>query len=258
MIFRIDDIGSSTKYYNQHGKRLFTFRGIPLFYFPLADFWFLKRIKPFKEWAPYEELTGNEWKTLLDIFKKNNIKPIVAVTACWVDEKNNLIPFPEKFPEEAEILKKASKNGDIVIANHGLTHCVVGKHLPKIFGSVRKYHREFWPEIDQKIHDEHIIKSQKILEDYFEKNIEIFIPPGNIWSLKTYNALKKTNIKQIIANAYMQDSNEKLENMRFINDSHGYFNFHDRELKLFGPKWLEDQINMLKENSEYVLPKNEG
>lgn len=240
--FRIDDIGASTKYFDQHGKKLFFWKNIPIFYFPLANFWFLKRILPFKKWAPYEELAPAEWRMFLNIFKKNDIVPIIAVTACWVDEKSRLIPFPEKFPEQAEILKQAFLQGEIVIANHGLTHCVVGKHLPKPFSSNRKFHREFWPSLSQEIHNEHIRRSQEILEDYFGKTIEIFVPPGNIWSKKTYAALKNTGIKKVISMRYMLDSNEPMQDIEFIDDKNGFFNFHDRELKLFGEKWLLDKI----------------
>lgn len=240
--FRIDDVGASTKYYNQHGKKLFTYRGIPYFYFPLANFWFFKRIPPFKQWGKYEELTKDEWINLLNIFKKYNIKPIIGITACWVNKKSKLIPFPKKFPEQAEVLKRAFINNDISIANHGLTHCVVGNHLPKPLSSNKKYHREFWPWLDKEIHKEHILKSQKILEHFFQKPITIFIPPGNVWSFKTYEALKKTNIKQVICNRYMLDSNQSLEDIEFIDDSEGFFNLHDRELKLYGKKWLSNKI----------------
>lgn len=245
MLFRIDDIGASTKKYNQHGKKLFRFKNFPVFYFPLADFWFFKKIRPFKGWAPYDELTKEEWRKFLEIFKKNGIKSIIAITAAWVDDKNNLIPFPEKFPEEAAILKEAFLNNEIIIANHGLTHCVVGQHLPKFFTSARKYHREFWPYLKEEIHREHILESQKILEDFFEKPIEIFVPPGNVWSKKTYQAMKNTSLKKIISNKYMLDCNEPMDNVEFINDGN-YFNFHDRELKLFGTTWLVNKINELK------------
>lgn len=240
--FRIDDIGASTKWYEQYGKKVFKYNNKPFFYFPLADWWFFKLIWPFKKWAKYDELTVEEWKNFLEIFKKNNIKPIISITASWVDEKNNLVPFPEKFPEEASILKNAFKNDEIEIANHGLTHCVVGKHLPKFFSGNRKYHREFWDYLSESIHKEHIQKSQEILENYFEKSITIFVPPGNIWSKKTYEALKNTNIKKIICNRYMLDSDEKMEGIEFVDDKKGFFNFHDRELKLYGVKWLEEKI----------------
>ncbi len=242
-IFRIDDIGASTKYFNQHGKKWVTLFGKVRIPFPLANFWFFKRIEPFRGWAKYDELTSREWKIFLDIFEKNKIVPVIAITATWVDKNSRLIPFPEKFPEEARILKEAFLNGKIIIANHGLTHCVVGKHLPRFFSSNREYWREFYSHIEENVHKDHIIKSQKILEDFFEKPIEIFVPPGNIWSIKTYKAFMGTNIKKVMANKYMSDSDVKMENIEFQDDEHDVCVFHDRELKLFGAKWLLIKIN---------------
>lgn len=218
-VIRIDDVGASTKKFNQYSN------------FLLANFWFLKRMWPFKRWGPYEELTISEWMFFLNLFSEHNIKPIVAVTACWVDEHSNLIPFPDKFPEEADFLKKAWYENKIEVANHGLTHCVVGKHLPRFFGSNREYHREFWPFLAQEVHDDHVHKSQNILENYFERNVEIFVPPGNVWSLKTYKSLKGTNIRRIISGRYMMDSDEKIEDIEYVCDTVGFLNLHDRELK---------------------------
>ena len=242
---RIDDVGASTKHFNQHGKKIFYYKGIPFFFFPLANFWFFKRIWPFKKWAPYSELTAEEWVIFLDIFEKHDVKPIVSITACWVEKNGDLVDFPTKFPREASVLKKAVKDGKILIANHGLTHCVVGKHLPKFWGSNRRWHREFWSELSQKWHEEHTEKSQKILEGYFEQQIHIFVPPGNIWSHKTYKAVKKTNIRKIISYRYMMDSDEKMEGIEFVDDKKDFFVFHDRELKLYGEKWLIKNIKAL-------------
>jgi len=234
MIFRIDDIGASTKKYNQHSKS-FPFCSV-------FNVWFLKRMWPFKGWGPYNELTLQEWQDFLLVCAKNNIKPIVAITACWVEKNGKPISFPEKFPEQAQFLKQALQQGKIVIANHGLTHCVVGKHLPKFFGSNRKFHREFWPWLADDIHEKHILKSQEILEKFFEKPIEIFVPPGNIWSVKTYEALKKTNIKKVIANRYMADSEEDMQGIEFCDDREGFFVFHDKDLKLKGTQWINNMM----------------
>ncbi len=57
--FRIDDIGASTKQFEQYGRWKF------------ANFWFLKRIWPFKKWGPYQELTDKEWQEILAVFKKH-------------------------------------------------------------------------------------------------------------------------------------------------------------------------------------------
>ncbi len=240
---RIDDIGASTKQLNQYGRTVFKIKNHRVFYFPLANFWFFKRIKPFKGWGPYNELTTEEWQVFLDTFVKYKIKPIIAITACWVDTAGCLVPFPEKFPEEAGLLKKAEHSGLITVANHGLTHCVVGRHSPLFWGSNRNFHREFWPWLDESVHLDHVLKSQKILEDYFEKDINIFVPPGNVWSKKTYQALKKTHINKVICNHYMLDSEEKMDGIEFVNDRKGFVNLHDRELKLNGAKWFADFLN---------------
>jgi hypothetical protein len=245
-IFRIDDIGASTKQFNQHGKKWFNLFGRKILYFPFSNLGFLKRIDPFRGWAKYDELTAEEWKDLFIVFEQNKIKPIIAITANWVDENSVLIPFPEKFPEQAKLLKEAFLSDKIIIANHGLTHCVVGKHLPKFWGSNRNFHREFLPRLDQVVHSEHILKSQEILEGFFEKKIEILVPPGNLWSLKTYSALEGTNIKFVMCNKYMADSDQEMKNIVFLPDSNNMFVFHDRELKLYGVKWLKEIINKFK------------
>lgn len=242
--WRIDDIGASTKYYNQWGKTKFSWHGLTYFYFPWANYLFFKRIWPFKGWAKYEELTAEEWRKYLPIFGANNIKPLVAITASWVDEHSRLIPFPEKFPAEAMILKKAWQEGKITVANHGLTHSVVGNHLPYLRHSNRKMHREFWPDLPAEIHREHILEAQKILESYFERPITIFVPPGNVWAEKTYEALKGTNIKTVMAARYMLDTNKPMEGVEFIKDN-DYFISHDRDLKLGGEKWLHKKIKEL-------------
>lgn len=236
--FRIDDVGASTKYYNQHGKKVFKWRGLPIFYYPLANVWFFKRAWPFKQWAPYEEITKEEWLSFLEIFASYNIAPIISITAAWVDKSSVLAPFPEKFPGQAGVLKEALQRDRIVVANHGLTHCVVGEHLPRFWRSNRKEHREFWPHLPQEVHTEHILRSQEILEGFFERPITLFVPPGNVWSQKTYQALLKTNIKKVISGRYMMDSNQPMQGIEFVSDRQGFFNFHDRELKLHGKEWL--------------------
>jgi len=229
-IFRIDDVGASTKQFEQYSR------------FKWANFSFLKRLPGLKAWGPYQELNVKKWEEILNIFQIHKIKPIIAITATWVEKDSSLTPFPKKFPVEATILKKALQKDKIIIANHGLTHCIVGKHLPLFRHSNRYFHREFWPNLPQKIHTTHIIESQKILENYFEKPITIFVPPGNVWSIKTYHALKKTSIKKVISSRYMLDYNKPISDIKFINDRQNFFSFHDRELKLFGPKWLNQKI----------------
>jgi hypothetical protein len=240
--FRIDDIGASTKHFNQYGKHWIRFGGRKMIPVPFANFWFFKRLPGIRRWGRYDELTVAEWQKLLSLFKQANIVPIIAVTATWVERDGTLTPFPEKFPEEAAFLKTAFAQGDIIIANHGLTHCVVGKHLPKFWGSNRRFHREFYPEFDQSLHRDHIVRSQQILEGFFERPITILVPPGNVWSKKTYHALRDTNITVVRCNRYMADSAEPMVGVSFIPDAAGSFVCHDRELKLYGAPWLAAQI----------------
>lgn len=243
MIFRIDDIGASAKHFEQHGQKWFKLFGKKIIYFPFANFWFFKRIKPFKRWAKYDELTVKEWEKFLPIFEKNNIVPIVAVTACWVDERSRLTPFPQKFPEEALLLKKAFHEGKVIIANHSLAHCVVGKHLPKFWGSNRSEWREFIPSLPSETHRSNIHRSQEILETFFEQPITIFVPPGNVWSVKTYHALAGTNLKTVMCARPPVDGPMPADgDIVFKQDNESVFAFHDKELKLYGVQWLEDKI----------------
>lgn len=246
IICRIDDIGASSKLYNQHGKVLFFRKGIPFFFFPLANIGGFKRIFPFREWGPYEEVTAEEWRIFLRIFKEYGISPVISITAAWVDKDCRQTPFPEKFPEQAAILKEASDRGEVIIANHGLTHCVVGRHLPSFWRSNRKYHREFFDSVPFATQREHIETAQRILEDYFQKTVDIFVPPGNVWCKKTYEALVGTHIKIVFCLRYMQDSNEPMDGIEFISDADCSLVMHDRELKLHGEEWLRAKLNKLR------------
>lgn len=244
-VFRIDDIGASTKWYNQHGKKRVRLFGCIPFYFPFANVWFFKRIEPFRGWAPYNEVTAQEWIGFLTLFAQKGIVPIIAITATWVDETGKLIPFSEKFPEQAAVLKQALQKGQIMIANHGLTHCVVGKHLPRFWSSNRAYQREFLPELPEKTHREHIMRAQEILETFFERPITILVPPGNMWSIKTYHALEGTNIDTVMCNRYMIDATTEMEGVTFVPDDATMVVCHDRELKLYGESWLSKKIDEL-------------
>jgi hypothetical protein len=239
-LLRIDDIGASTKQFNQYGQKKARLLGLPC-YFPLANLGFFKRIEPWRGWGPYEELTATEWQTYLDFFQSQNIKPIVAITASWVEAGGTLTPFPQKFPEEASLLKQAAEAGLITIANHGLSHSVIGYHLPKFWQGNRQFHREFWPYLPQSTHDEHLSKSQEILENFFQRPVSIFVPPGNIWSHKTYQALRQTNIRQVMANRYMSDSQEAMEGIEFVADQ-DYLVIHDRDLKLKDLNYLKNLL----------------
>lgn len=245
--FRIDDIGASTKHFNQYGKHWVKIGGKKIIPIPFANFWFFKRLPGIRKWGKYDELTAAEWQEILTVFKQAGMVPIVAITATWVEKDGSRTPFPEKFPEAAAVLKTAFDRGEVIIANHGLTHCLVGKHLPRLFGSNRRYHREFYTELDASVHRDHIVQSQKILEEYFTQPITILVPPGNLWSTKTYAAMQGTNLTTVMCARYMIDSTEPIHGIAFIPDKDGVVAFHDRELKLYGTPWLQNLIDKTHE-----------
>ena len=239
IFLRIDDIGASTKKFEVYSKNRF------------GNILFLKYLKYYRAWAPYPELTKNEWEQILEILSKNNAKLTVGVTASWVEKDSTLVPFPEKYPEQAELLKYASESGLIEIANHGFTHCVVGKHLPRLFISNRTYHREFWDWIPRDVHFEHLESSQKIFNDWLGVLPSSLIPPGNVYSVDTVDAAEKFGIK--IINSYI---NHNLESkVKIVNDD-SIDAFHDRELVLYGVKWLEEKIKSYENITSFNLLKD--
>jgi peptidoglycan/xylan/chitin deacetylase (PgdA/CDA1 family) len=222
---RIDDIGASSKRFEVYSK------------VPCGNLLFLKYLSSFKAWGPYDELSTERWREIFDILRKFNAKLTVAVTAGWVEKDGAIIPFPVKFPAQASAIKKAIEEGLIEIANHGLTHCVIGRHLPRLFTSNRKYHREFWPQLDERIHYEHIEKSQKILQDYFQTPVTTLVPPGNVFSNATVKAAEKFGIKLINCNTKAG----VIGDVGIIGDDN-ILAFHDRELAIYGIGWLRQRL----------------
>ena len=236
IFLRIDDIGASSKKFEVYSNNRF------------GNILFLKYLKYFKAWARYPELSKNELEQVFATLIKYNAKLTVGVTASWVEKDNTLVPFPEKYPEQADVLKTAREDGLIEIANHGLTHCVVGQHLPRMFTSNRKYHREFWEWVPRDVHFEHLEKSQKIFNDWLGLSPTTLIPPGNVYSADTLDASEKYGIK--IINSYM---NHNIESEVKVIDSDNIDPFHDRELVHYGVKWLEEKIKSYPDGTIYSL-----
>ena len=231
---RIDDIGASTKKFEVYSK------------LPFGNFLFLKYLYPFKAWAPYDEINYVKWNKIFDMLHKYNSKLTVGVTASWVDEKNNLIPFYEKFPKESKILYEAHKNKLIKIANHGLTHCVVGKHLPKLFTSNRNLHREFWDYLDTSVHHNHLQNSQNFFLDWIGEMPNLFIPPGNVYSIKTIESAKKHSIKYINSSKIIKNNLIKIINIDNV------FAFHDKDLQeKNGLSWLSQVLKNYSSNHAF-------
>ncbi len=233
---RMDDIGASSKKYEVYSKN------------KIGNILFLKYFRPFKAWGPYDELSERELENIFELLDLYKIQVTFGITAAWVDKNSRLLPFNEKYPTQSNLIKKAFEKKLIKIANHGLTHCVIGKHLPKLFSSNRKFHREFWEWVDLKTQDYSIKKSQEIFYSWLNYKPHIFVPPGNVYAKKTLEILEKYDFRLISTNKLVSNN---ISNIKFINPKN-VFAFHDRELKLFGINWLKSNIEKLKDNYEIV------
>jgi len=240
---RIDDIGASSKKYEVYSKNR------------LGNIFFLKYLRRYKAWGPYRELTSSDWEDVFGLLEKHNARLTVGITASWVERDGTLVPFPEKYVLEADILKQASNSGLIEIANHGLTHCVVGQHLPKLISSNRKYHREFWDFMPRSTHFEHLEKSQEIFTDWLEKTPTTFVPPGNVYTSTTVDACAKFGIKRINSYRAVDHQNDIVD---IVNEDNVNA-FHDREIVLNGVNWFESLLCKLGtrgEDKEYVFVRD--
>jgi len=240
IVLRMDDVGASTKHFEVYSKKIF------------GNFLFLKYLPYFRAWGVYDEISSEEWKKIFDYMDVHGAKLTIGVTAAWVEQDSTLIEFPEKFPRQAEVLKEASASGLVEIANHGLTHCVVGKHLPRLFSSNRQYHREFWDWLPEELHESHLRDSQKIFQSWLGSKCETLIPPGNVYSKKTLKACKENGI--IAVNSSVEI--DKDSTTRYINDEN-VDAFHDREIVLLGRSWLFKKIEEYKKKgTEFLLIKD--
>jgi peptidoglycan/xylan/chitin deacetylase (PgdA/CDA1 family) len=233
---RMDDVGASTKKYEVYSKN------------PLGNFLFLKYLPLFRAWGPYRELYSSEWEQICGLLAEYSAKLTVGITASWVEPSGELIPFPEKFPRQAEIIKKGVASGLLEVANHGLTHCVVGSQLPRLFSSNRNFHREFWDWIPREVHFAHLKKSQEIFFDWLGKRPTMLIPPGNIYSADTVEAADEYGIRKI--NSYININHDFLVK---VIDSEEIEAFHDREVVLDGLDWLDNKLKQYKDNPEFVF-----
>ncbi len=234
IVFRMDDVGASTKLYEIYSKKIF------------GNFFFLKKMKYFKAWGPYNEIEANQWIEIFDYIGENNFKLSLAVTASWVDHQNNLIPFYDKFPKQAKIINDNLKYNFLEITNHGLTHCVVGKHLPKLISSNRKYHREFWDWLPYDLHYSNLNESSKIFKKWLGFSPKILVPPGNVYSLKTIKACENLNFDIINSSKEIQN-NSKIK----ILNNNKVFTFHDRDIVLNGIEWLKKQYKEKSSRYEF-------
>lgn len=236
LALRIDDIGASSKRYEVYSD--WCWRKGPL---RLDGNWlFLKHLPPFRKWGPYREITAQEWNAIYNLLEKSGAKLTVAVTAAWAESERRLIPFPVRFPKQAATLKEGLEQGLIEIANHGLTHCVLKDNAfkPKWFSSNRRYHREFWDWITLEIQEEHIRRSQDILQNWFDTEIATFVPPGNVFTDATLEIAQRYGLRYVSCNTPPRIYGQ----MVIIGDEQVVL-FHDRDIVLNGVVWLRQLID---------------
>jgi peptidoglycan/xylan/chitin deacetylase (PgdA/CDA1 family) len=240
MALRLDDVGAASKAHEVYGTTRIRLGRLAL-PFP-GNLLFLKYLPPIKRWAPYPELTAAQWEGILAALADAGAKLTVAVTAGWVERDGRIVPFPEKFPGAARVLRQGLERGLLEIANHGYTHCVIedGLFRPRLFSGNRPYHREFYDWLPEEIHREHLRSAQAILGSWFGAAIETLVPPGNVLSPKTVAAAADSGIR-FISRAGGAPSADTA-GITFVDDSR-ILAFHDRDIITGGLGYLRRQLD---------------
>lgn len=227
----MDDVGASSKRYEIYSKAL----PLPGPAGSVGDVLFLKALPPFRAWGPYRELSDAEWGSILDVLRHERSRLTAAITATWVTWNGDLIPFPERFPHQAAIIRRGVDEGLLEVANHGLTHCVLtGRAFrPRWFTGNRRAHREFWPWLPHEVHLEHLERAQRILEDWIGRPIASFVPPGNVFSATTLVAAEAVGLRVVSCRTTPRESGL----IKIVGDEHVRA-FHDRDIVLGGVESL--------------------
>ncbi|HEC21797.1 MAG TPA: DUF2334 domain-containing protein [Chloroflexi bacterium] len=235
LALRIDDIGAASKRYEVYARRDLALGPVRV----SGNFLFLKYLPPFKAWGPYREMRPQEWKQVFRLLEAHGAVITVSVTAAWVNRDGSLTPFPRKFPAEAAVLREGVESGLVEIANHGLTHCVLKGHAfrPAWRHSNRKAHREFWEHVPLTVQEEHIRRSQEILQETFGVEVITFVPPGNVFTEGTLSIAARYGLK-VLSCATPPRSHPELA----IVGNERVLAFHDREIVLEGVGWLEARL----------------
>jgi peptidoglycan/xylan/chitin deacetylase (PgdA/CDA1 family) len=184
-------------------------------------------------------MTVQEWHAIYDLLGKYDAKLTVAVTAAWVESEEHLIPFPMRFPGEASVLKEGLEQELLEIANHGLTHCVLKDNAfkPRPFTSNRRYHREFWDWIPLEVQEDHIRRSQDILQNWFRTEIVTFVPPGNVFTDDTLEIAQRYGLQYVSC----KTPQRIVDRMAIVGDER-VLPLHDRDIVLNGVERLRQLI----------------
>lgn len=232
----MDDVGASSKRYEIYAKHDLMVGPVRI----PGNFLFLKALPPFRGWGPYRELKPGEIEAILKLLERYGAKLTVGVTAAWVNWDGSQTPYPERFPAQAEVLRGGVQAGLIEIANHGLTHCVLENRAfrPAWRHSNRKSHREFWAHVPTDTQEEHIRRSQAILQDTFGVEVVTFVPPGNVFTENTLEIAARNGLHVVSCDTPPHPHQQ----LRIIGNQ-DVLAFHDREIVLEGLGWLEPRLD---------------
>ncbi len=235
LALRLDDVGASSKRYEVYSKRYWRLGPLHL----SGDRLFLKYLPGIKAWGPYRELSAREWSAILELLSAHSAVLTVAVTAAWAERESVVIPFPERFPDQAAVLRDGVRANLIEVANHGLTHCVLANNnfRPKVWSGNRIYHREFWGWVPPETQERHLRRSQDILQDYFQVAVVTFVPPGNVFTSATLKIASDCGLR------YVSCATEpRRQGQLVIAGNVGIVPFHDRDIVYGGLGWLGDLL----------------
>jgi peptidoglycan/xylan/chitin deacetylase (PgdA/CDA1 family) len=235
LALRLDDVGAASKRYEVYARRDLSLGPLRV----SGNLLFLKALPPFKGWGPYREMRPAEWEEVFACLEDSGAVLTVGVTAAWVNWDGSLTPFPEKYPGEAAVLREGVEAGLVEIANHGLTHCVLAGHAfrPAWRHGNRNAHREFWESVPVAVQEEHLRRSQAILQETFEVEVVTFVPPGNVFTEDTLTLAARCGLR-VVSCATPPREHPGLH----IVGNQGVLPFHDREIVLEGVGWLRAQL----------------
>ena len=249
---RMDDIGAATKVWEVYAKRL----PLPGPAGDAGNWLFLKYLPPLALWGPYRELRPDDWERILNALTRHSALLTVAITAAWVTWSGELIPFPERFPRQAELVRRGVVAGLLEVANHGLTHCVLAGHVfrPRLFAGNRTSHREFWDWVPAEVQEDHLRRSQEILRGWLGTEITTFVPPGNVFGAQTLRAAEKHGLRYLSC-----ATTPRVDGGVTIIGNDGVIAFHDRDLVKGGTTWLERVIKKhVEQGASFKLVRQLG
>lgn len=171
---RIDDLGASSKAYEQWSRTRW------------ANIGPFKRWRPWKAMGPYREMDGKEIDSLAWRLAEYHSRATLAITATWRDPHKGLIPYREKFPHQAEVIRHWVDRDVFEIAMHGYTHTNLAvDHRPRFWSGNRAAHREF-VEASFPANDTRLYCMTELFYQWLGCRPTILVPPGFVFPYDTF------------------------------------------------------------------------